>query len=98
MENGFGFGGAKRQRETGNFERLSFGKNDGTLNNVFEFANISRPIVAIERRQDGGSETLHILFENLRILLKKMVSQEGDVVATVAQRRKMKFDDIQAVV
>jgi len=63
---------------------------------VFQFAHISRPIVAAQGAHGLCFDTRHLAF-GPRVLFQKMRQQERDVFTAFGQGRNEDGDDVQAV-
>ena len=84
-------------RELGQFDGGAVGKNDGALDDVFQFADIAGPVVLFEGLENGSGKAASFFVKSFRAALEKMMREERDVVAAFAERREMKFDDVEAV-
>src|SRR5260370_31722019 len=63
---------------------------------MIEFANVPRPRMLMKRLNGSGVETRNIFAVTLRVTVEKMVRQEIDVLAAIAQGRDVDLDGIQA--
>src|SRR5882757_11000752 len=73
------------------------GQNYGTLQNIAEFANVARPVVAIERLQH-----LWRHFGDTALVLAVQIHQQSfgnraDIALTLAKRRQVDVEYVQAV-
>src|SRR5712692_5225587 len=92
------FLGADALREQVDGDALLRGKNDGALDDIFEFADVARPIVVHQELEGRGSEMAQGLGIFLAVAVEEMHQQRGNVFAAVAQLRQLQVNDVEAVV
>src|SRR5690242_9409134 len=90
--------GAHGDGKLGDFDGGAFGKNDGALDDVFEFTNIAGPVVIFQSLQDGSGEAARFFVKGFGGALEEVMREERNVVATFAERREVEFDDVEAIV
>src|SRR5882762_2592915 len=73
-------------------------KRDAALDNVLQFADISRPMVSHQSLHAFGSNAGDGLRRFARVPLKKIIRQRGDVFLVIPQRRNVDRHNIQPVV
>src|SRR5205085_1655462 len=69
---------------------------DGALDRMIEFTYVARPRMFEERLQRSGIEGGEVLAITLRILAEEVHRQQRNILATLAQRRQMDLDGIEA--
>lgn len=77
-------------RQSGDIERpdpLAFAIQRRAVNDVLEFADVARPEIRVEARQREWCKSTDRLAVRGREALRKKISQQGEVVAALAQRR-----------
>src|SRR5208283_4866390 len=100
-KDGFLAGGAMLQhmlRKMLEGDLLGTDHDHQALNDIFEFANVSRPTIVLEDLQHIGLEGLQGLFCRGAIDAQKMVEQDSQVAFTFAQRRYEDGDYVDAEV
>src|SRR5260370_18550127 len=79
-------------------DALLRGKHHGTLHDIFQFANVARPIVVHQKLHGGRSE----LAQGFAILqtesLHKMCQEHGNILAAVAEWRQTQVNDVEAMI
>src|SRR5713101_6884303 len=85
-------------REQVDVDALLRGKNDGTLHDIFEFADVAGPIVVHQELHSRGSEMAQGLGIFLAVAVEEMREQRGNIFAAVAQRRQLQMNDVEAVI
>src|SRR5579864_261800 len=73
-------------------------KHDGSLDDIFQFANVARPIVVHQELHRAGCKLSHGLAVLEAVALEKMGEQRRHVFAAIAQRGKHEMNYVQAVV
>src|SRR5882762_8802018 len=76
-------------------ELLIKGQSYGSLDAVLELADVARPGVGEELFRRRGREALDALSGSKSKMLREMLAKEQDVVASRAQRRHLKLNDVQ---
>ena len=66
------------------------------LKSVFEFANISRPGILRHRLESGALEAIDFTAITGSVTPQKMDGKSGNIFATLAQRRNMNLDRVEA--
>ncbi len=82
----------------GQNDALLSGQQYGPLHNVFQFADIAGPFVALEhvRRAEGK---VHFRLSSRRCeLFHEVIRQQGDVPAALAERGQLDGEDVQAII
>src|SRR5258708_8541732 len=103
MEIGSAFGHG--QCAVGESVREIFGKddvrisdNDGTLDGVFQFANVAGPIVLGKAGAGGGGESANFAIRAGGVARDEVIGEERDVLGMLAKGGHGDRDDGQAVV
>ncbi len=73
-------------------------QDDRALDNVFEFTDISRPLIFKQQRHRSWSYPGHRLFANSRVLLQKMLGQLWNIFRVVPERRGLNTHHIDSVI
>src|SRR6266850_2130192 len=80
------------------FETGAARQNYAPLDKVLQLPNISRPVIARQRGhrllRNGLDSSLHLLSE----LLRKEMHQHGNIFRSLAQRRYVNRENIQAII
>src|SRR6266850_2702943 len=79
-------------------ERRTAGKDHRTLDEVFQLANISRPMPTGELPQGRSRNGFDLLLHAAAILLREVADQERNVSGTFAQRWDADRKHVQAIV
>ena len=74
-----------------------FRQDHGTLDQIFELPDVARPGIAGEDRQGLRPYCLDPLAHTLRILLREVADEQGDVFEALPQGRDGEGKDIQTV-
>ena len=74
-----------------------FGDDVGATDDVLQFAYVARPVIFFQRLDGGGGNGFGLPVLFLRDLLEKIIYQERNVLAAIAQRRDVDADDVEAV-
>ena len=77
-------------------DQLFFAHDRGALENVAQFANISRPGVAHENVQHFRADAAHVLAVLGVDVAQDVLDQQRDIVFVFAQRRQIDVKDVQA--
>jgi hypothetical protein len=75
----------------------AIGHRDRTFDRVLELADVARPRILHQRRQGLGGEPLRAIAPRCCVPLEQKRRERGDVLATIAQRRKIEVQDVEAV-
>src|SRR5207244_4098788 len=67
------------------------------LEDVLELPDVAGPVVALENRKRLRGDSADVLAEVLAELLQEVRDEEGNVLATLAQRRQVDRQHVQAV-
>jgi hypothetical protein len=78
-------------------QRIAFTSNDGPLDDVLKFSNISRPGVLLQNPERIGINASDGLPKRAGEALDKKVSQGGNIFPPIAQRRNFQWKDIQPI-
>src|SRR5262245_11370564 len=89
-------GGADLLGERLELDTRAVGDGEGALDDVLEFAHVARPVVADERRQRLGGETLGRVGA-VGVPLEEDSCEGRDVLAPLAQGRERDVEDVEAV-
>ena len=73
-------------------------ENHGALDDVFELAHIAGPVIGRQRGHRRGRDRLNAFVQAARIFVHKVPHEEGNVVASLAQRRDHDGEDVQPVI
>ena len=98
------FGASRRACQRGpeigerNLELRARRKNDGTLDQVLQLANVARPERSLQRVHRGARNDGDAALERPRKLVDEMMDERGNIVRPFAQRRHLDGKDIQPVV
>ena len=74
------------------------GQDHGALDDVLQLPHIARPVIVHQRGYRFSWNVCDALVHGVCILLGKVPHQQGNVVASLAQRRHGEREDVQAVV
>ena len=85
------------QGKMANIHGLSFRQHGGALHGIFEFPDIPRPRILLERKQRLMRKPFHFLVESLGGGDEEQLREQNDIVPTLAQRGDMHVNDIQPV-
>ena len=77
--------------------RLTRSEDDGALHDVFQFAHIAGPGIALQHFHRFGFNAVHRLLEALRILLQEMHGDHGNVFRVLLEPRRINLHDVDAV-
>src|SRR5687768_8881348 len=75
----------------------SFTENHRPLDHVFELANVARPVMAFQRCQCLRLNAFQAALGILAELLDEMIHQEGNIFASLTQRRQLDANDIHPI-
>ena len=78
-------------------ERVGCAEHDGALNGVLKFAHVAGPIVGTQGCDGGGRDAFDFARELLRVLLREVFGEHGDVFASFAQGRHVEGDDVETI-
>ena len=89
--------GAALKGEMVRMDQVANAHDDSTLDDVLQLANVSGPVMALERvyRISGESKIFTAL--TLRVALHEVFREQRDVAIPVAKRRKLDACDVQTV-
>src|ERR1700722_18429693 len=73
------------------------GENHGALDSVLKFTDVTGPRVGDERAQCFGAHATAGALVFVRIFLQEVLHQHGNVFATLAERREIDADYIEAI-
>ena len=82
----------------GGVERGGGGKRDAALDDVLQFADISRPVIVHQSLHRFGRNSGDGFSGFLCVALEKIIGERGNVFLVIAQRRNVDGHDVQAVV
>ncbi len=68
------------------------------LDSVLHLANVSRPVVALDRGDRAGGEPAHLAGQLLRVARQQVARQHHHVITAIAQRRQVQVHDVEPVV
>src|SRR5262245_24734613 len=72
-------------------------QNDGTLDDVFELSNVSRPGPILQSAHGVGRNRREAPTHAICVLLDEVPDEERHIGGAVAQRRNMDGEDVQTV-
>ena len=79
-------------------DESAFAQKNCALDGVLELADIAWPVIAPQGGQCFVLDTLHVPFGAVSELLDKMLDQQRDVFAPVAQRWKLDANNVEPIV
>ena len=82
----------------GQNDALLSGQQYGPLHNVFQFADIAGPFVALEHVRRAEGKVHFRPSSRRRELFHEVSRQQGDVPAAIAERRQFDGKDVQAII
>ena len=80
------------------FEFVAGAEKQGSLDKIFEFANVARPCMQANGRHHSGVDRRDVTPHRAGINLKEVASQRLQVFPRLAKRRQPDFEHVQAVV
>lgn len=69
----------------GGLKHHAAGKNHGSFDEIFQLADIARPVPVGKGVNGGGRDDADVFLQALGVLLDKMNDQEGNIFAALAQ-------------
>src|SRR4029077_17238090 len=78
-------------------ENLCFAKYHRTLDDVLQFANVSRPRIGLKQFQRLLVDTLYVLASFSRIAIDEVFDQQGNVLSSFSKRGYLNREDIQPI-
>src|SRR5271156_4695826 len=93
------WGQRRRLRQPVFFDRenLCFAKYHRTLNDVLQFANVSRPRIGLKQFQRLLVDASYVLTSFSRKAIDKVFDQQRNVRASFSKRRHLNREDIQPI-
>src|ERR1041385_5980983 len=89
---------ADRLRQIGRLNLSGLADQHGTLDGVFQLADVARPAVADEQVIRRRRDRLHVFLIALVELRQEVVAEQRNVLAALAQRRHAQRDGVDAEV
>ena len=74
------------------------GQQYRSLNTVFQFTNVTWPMITAQHIDGWSRNSTNILVVNLTILLNKVVRYRNDIRFSLAQSRNLNWENIEPVV
>src|SRR5205807_5379255 len=73
-------------------------ENYCSLNQVFQFADVSRPVPACQLPHTGSGNRFDLLLHAAGVLLGEVTHQQRNVLRTLTQRRNLNGKDVEPVI
>src|SRR5579862_3422822 len=73
-------------------------EGDGAFDGVFEFADISRPVIYFKTAHGLRLDAFDVLGHGLRKTPQKLSREQGNIIATFAERRKVNGNHAQTII
>ena len=80
------------------FQHGSFVHDDGPLNNVLQFPNVTGPPIGQQAFHGFSADAFNALANAHRELLNQKMGQQRNVAGPIAQRRHLDWKDVQTVI
>ena len=77
--------------------RVAFGHDVRAADGVLQFAHVARPMIFFQRLDDVGGDGFRLALLFARDFFQKIVHQQRNVVAPLAQRRNVNAHDVEPV-
>lgn len=90
--------GSEGLGEVAGGDARSVGEDDGALDDVFEFSDVSGPVVFGEESEGGVVEAFEGFGEAVGVSCEEVSGEVEEVGASFAEGRHAEFDDVEAVV
>src|SRR5262249_32535497 len=78
-------------------EVLCFTHNDGSLNDVLQFANVTRPGIRREQVQGLSAHASYALSCFPRVTIDEVLDEQRDVFSPFPQRRNLNWEDVEPI-
>ncbi len=79
-------------------DQLSLDQGDGPFDNIFQFPNIPRPVVLLQRGRSFRTQGAGEMILRFARFFQKVLDQQRDIFHTFPQGRQMDRDDVEPVV
>src|SRR6185437_6162825 len=89
--------GLPRQPALVDRESVVFGKDDRALNNVLQFANVTRPGIQLKQIEGFFAYASEVLSFSSGIAIDEVLHQHRNVFSPLSQRRNLNGKNVKAV-
>jgi len=85
------------ERKMSRLDHIALADDDGALDDVFQLANVSRPVMHLQRGERVGRQPELLRSFRLAVSGHEVLREKADVADTLPQRRKLYARDVQTI-